>query len=181
MRIRSSKTDQYNEGCTRNQFRTREPLCPVEALAGIQRHFPQRFGGGSESAKPLFRWSDGSPLIREEIQGFLQIAAVADGWNASDVGSHSLHIGGATAMAHFCKQDWSQVKRFGRWTSDVFQRYLWDSHEHMAGVSRGMALDESALTRPRPAAVDTAAVKRATVKSLEDELEDAEAAHSTHR
>ena len=51
-------------------------------------------------------------------------------------------------MAHTVK-DWNVVKRFGRWTSDVFQRYLWDSHEGMASVSAGMAKDKSELTRPR--------------------------------
>ena len=48
--------------------------------------------------------------------------------------------------------DWQQVKRFGRWKSDVFQKYIWDSHEQMARVSQGMATDDSALTRPRPTA-----------------------------
>ena len=52
-------------------------------------------------------------------------------------------------MAHVVN-DWQQVKRFGRWRSDVFQKYIWDSHEQMSQVSRGMATDDSALTRPRP-------------------------------
>ena len=52
-------------------------------------------------------------------------------------------------MAHVVS-DWQQVKRFGRWKSDVFQKYVWDSHEQMSRVSRGMAMDDSALTRPRP-------------------------------
>jgi len=114
----------------------------------MQKHFPQRFGNGAEAGEPLFRWADGKPITREDVQAYLQTAALADGWNASDVGSHSLRIGGATAMAHTVK-DWNVVKRFGRWTSDIFQRYLWDSHEGMASVSAGMASDKSELTRPR--------------------------------
>ena len=151
VQIKSSKTDQYNEGCTRNHYRTRAELCPVEALAELQRQFPQRFGKGSESVLPLFRWADGRTITREEVQSYLQLAALADGWLPSDVGSHSLRIGGATAMAHVVN-DWQQVKRFGRWKSDVFQKYIWDSHEQMARVSQGMATDDSALTRPRPTA-----------------------------
>ena len=51
-------------------------------------------------------------------------------------------------MAHVVK-DLSKVQRFGRWTSDVFHAYLWDSHEGMAGIATEMAADESELTRPR--------------------------------
>ena len=146
--LRRSKTDQYNEGCTRNHFKSGGALCPVGGLAKMQRHFPQRFGAGREVGEPLFRWADGSLVTREEIQGYLQLAALADGWEAGDVGSHSLRIGGATAMAHVVK-DWNIVKRFGRWSSDIFQRYLWDAHEGMASISAGMAADKSELTKPR--------------------------------
>ena len=62
-------------------------------------------------------------------------------------------------MAHVVN-DWQQVKRFGRWRSDVFQKYIWESHEQMAHVSRGMATDDSALTRPRPAEGGIADMRR---------------------
>ena len=51
-------------------------------------------------------------------------------------------------MAHVVKH-WNIVKRFGRWSSDIFQRYLWDAHEGMLSISAGMAADKSELTKPR--------------------------------
>ncbi|CAK0889362.1 unnamed protein product [Prorocentrum cordatum] len=61
--------------------------------------------------------------------------------------SHSLRIGGATAMYHVT-EDLSRVRRFGRWQSDAFHGYLWDSHEPMKGISGKMARGNSSLTNP---------------------------------
>ena len=78
----------------------------------------------------------------------LVVAAVAAGKDASEVGAHSLRIGGATAMYH-STDDLNKVRRFGRWASDVFHIYLWESHEPMRGVSKNMAEDASSLTKPK--------------------------------
>ena len=42
--IKGSKTDQYNMGHLKNQYRSGYDFCPVLILAGMQRRFPQRFG-----------------------------------------------------------------------------------------------------------------------------------------
>ena len=75
--IRSSKTDQYNAGCVRNQYGTGELLDPVAAFAQYEKEFPQRLDG-KEAHLPLMRWADGRDIKREEIQGILQLAAIAE-------------------------------------------------------------------------------------------------------
>ena len=40
---------------------------------------------------------DGKPIQRGDIQGLIQLAAVADGQARTRYGSHSLRVGGATA------------------------------------------------------------------------------------
>ena len=77
-------------------------------------HFPDRFDGGPQSHEPLFRWANGSAITRMDICRWLERAALAQGVPAERVGSHSLRIGGATALYNQFK-DIELVKRFGRW------------------------------------------------------------------
>ena len=93
------------------------------------------------------RYEDGSAITRADIQHYLRLAAWAEGWDEEDIGSHSLRIGGATAMYHTV-QDLEKVKRFGRWSSDAFHGYLWESHEQMVGIAAAMAADNTELTKP---------------------------------
>ena len=145
--IKGSKTDQYNVGCTRNQYATNRELCPVAAMAMYEKHFPHRVRG-SEARMPLARWSDGSYVTRSEVQTYLEVASIADGGEPGDVGSHSLRVGGATAMYHVVK-DLAKVRRFGRWATDTFHIYLWESHEPMRDIGLAMAEDESELVTPK--------------------------------
>ena len=142
--ITQSKTDQYNAGAVRNTFLTKDEICPVKALAEVHRVVPHRFHS-EQSEGPLFLKTSGDPIRREEIQHLLELSAMAFGINADRMGSHSLRIGGATALYHTV-QDLEIVKRFGRWKSDAFHGYLWESHEPQRGLSEGMVRDESSLT-----------------------------------
>ena len=45
--------------------------------------------------------------------------------------------------------DLAWVKRYGRWLSDAFQGYLWDSHDQFKGLAKAMSEDKSELTAPR--------------------------------
>ena len=91
--IKGSKTDQYNVGAIRNQYATETELCPVAAMRDLEEHFPQRVRG-SEASLPIFRWASGAPIRREELQHYIEVAAIAAGMQADEVGSHSLRIGG---------------------------------------------------------------------------------------
>ena len=75
LRFKSSKADQEGAGATRNNYRTNERLCPVEAVELLQRHLGHRVT--RELHEPLLRWEDNSPLAREHIQAILERGAVA--------------------------------------------------------------------------------------------------------
>ena len=118
----------------------------MTALANYQAMKPERFAG-AEADQPLFRLENGKPLQRTDIQGLIQLAAVADGQSTTRYGSHSLRIGGATAMYQTTK-DLDIVKRFGRWNSDAFHGYLWESHERQKDLAKGMAKADGQLLAP---------------------------------
>ena len=58
--------------------------------------------------------------------------------------SHSLRIGGATALYHLY-HDVEIIKRYGRWSSSAFQGYLWEGREIAQGVAARMAADTTTL------------------------------------
>ena len=145
VRIRGSKTDQYSLGCVRSHSRSKDPtLCPVLATAAVQRLFPQRKRGGSESHLPFFRFSSGACVLRSLIQAWLARAALGVGLPGARFGSHSLRIGGATAMYAIC-QDVELVKRFGRWISSSFSLYLWERKDATVDLANQMVQTSGTL------------------------------------
>ena len=142
--FRSSKSDQEGQGATRSHYRSGEELCVVRALAHIAHHFPQRLGQGADGHRPLFRWEDGAPVTREQVQGVLEKAGVAQGLPAERMRTHSLRIGGATALYHIY-HDTEIIKRYGRWSSDAFHSYLWEGSSASQDVAKKMAQDQTSL------------------------------------
>jgi integrase len=129
--IRGSKTDQFNLGCIRTQHRVGGTLCPVgvmkmwsslnptdETILGLNGVHAKREG-------------------RHVIQAWLKAAATAVGLPAERVGTHSLRIGGATALYN-AGWELGAIQRFGRWASNAFHGYLWDSHSLQKGASKAM-------------------------------------------
>ena len=98
----------------------------------------------NEATAPVCRWINGAPITREQIQDLLERAAVACGLPPERFRSHSLRIGGATALYHHF-QDIDIVRRWGRWRSNAFHAYLWDAREQGAGVAAAMAADRTVL------------------------------------
>jgi hypothetical protein len=137
--IRSAKADIFNAGRSRNHFRSGSPICVVDMLAKLQQKCPQRFQGGEEPELPLFRKADGSPLFRSEVQEAIQEAATRCGVPKERIATHFLRIGGASAL----------IQKFGRWASNAFQAYLWESSEDARGVAAKMAADRTSLTVTR--------------------------------
>ena len=139
IQFRKTKVDQLGFGEAKTLKATGRPfLCPVEALSRMQRYWPNRFNHGhGESYEPLFRWAGGGVLKRLEIQHFLQAAADGVGLPKSRFLSHSLRVGGATAL-YQATADIELVKRMGRWTSSAVHRYLQDGGAVME-ASRKMA------------------------------------------
>ena len=93
----------------------------------------------------MFRDGEGEPIRRLDIKSLLDEAAEAAGIHPSHLGSHSLRIGGATAMYHAIP-DLERLKRFGRWKSSAFHVYLWEAHEPQKGLAEAMSAQEYQLT-----------------------------------
>ena len=140
LQFRKTKADQVGFGDSKLLKATgRRHLCPVEALERMRLVWPARFEVQSkESSKPLFRWASGGVLKRLEIQGLLQKAATGVGLPPERFMSHSLRIGGATAL-YQSTMDIELVKRMGRWSSGAVHRYLQDGGCVIPQVAQRMA------------------------------------------
>eukprot|EP00971_Amphidinium_carterae_P165354 3277787-Amphidinium_carterae.2 len=144
----SSKTDQEGFGTCRSHYAISDAalqnICPVKIFARLQMMAPQRFGHGAESHLGLFRWSTGDAVTRTEVQNALRRSAVAQGLPAERFATHSLRIGGASALFH-SSGNLELVRRFGRWSSATYHRYLWGSAEETKGVAESMARSHASL------------------------------------
>jgi len=126
LQFRKTKADQQSFGESKTVVAAGVPgLCPVEPMVKFRSFVPHRFGDQAEALQPLFRWAKGTTLKRLEIQALLQKAAVAQNLPPSRFMSHSLRIGGASALFQ-ATGEIETVKRAGRWSSSTVQRYLWD-------------------------------------------------------
>ena len=139
LQFRKTKADQEAFGTCKTMLRTGvQYVCVVEALEKFKEVAPRRFDKGPESHMPLFRWSSGQVLKRLEVQNILQKAAKGIGLPADRFQSHSLRIGGASAL-YQATGEVEVVKRTGRWSSSAVQRYLHDSGDVLKGLSKKMA------------------------------------------
>ena len=140
-------------------FASRDPggLCPVAAVAEFRRHFPERFDGGSQADQPVCRWSNGEPILRSEVATWLERAATAHGVPPTRMGTHSLRIGGASALMNAVGSI-AIVKRFGRWRSEAFQGYLWEGDDYAKGMSAKMACHGGRLWAEHSLGANAAAI-----------------------
>ena len=86
-----------------------------------------------KSARPT-----GQALKRTQVQAMLQKAASACGLPAERFMSHSLRIGGASALFQ-ATGEMEVVKRTGRWSSAAVQRYLHDGEVALCFTAKKMA------------------------------------------
>lgn len=136
--IRGSKTDIYNRGEVRNHFKSGDVLCPVSSAVALFKQFPQRYNNGGDALGPLFRTGDGQVIPRQAVTALLEAAARALHMPEGDFGTHSLRFGGASAI-WAAYGDSTMVKRWGRWSSDSFQTYVWDARKSAKGVASKMS------------------------------------------
>ena len=111
---------------------------PRGSFGGVPGLWPQP---DSKEEKRGYRCSDGRTaqcLKRLEVQEILQRAARAEGLPADRFLSHSLRIGGASALFQV-SADVELVKRMGRWSSAAVQRYLHDGGHVLKQLSTKMA------------------------------------------
>ena len=119
--------------------------CVVEALALYEGWAPERFTG-NRKYDPLFAFADEKLVTRADVQRAAMQAAVAEVADPNDMGSHSLRIGGASAL-YAAFKDAALVQRWGRWKSDAFQDYIWEARDVAEGVASRMAAVDLTMVR----------------------------------
>lgn len=126
LRIKSSKTDPFRQGCFVYLGQGRPPLCPIAAsLAYLHLRGPD--------PGPFFRFSNGCPLSRKQLSTFLQSVLRAAGVSGQYSG-HSFRIGAATTAAQRGIPD-HLIKTMGRWSSDAYQTYIRTPVATICGVA----------------------------------------------
>ncbi len=120
----------------------------MKMMIALRDAFPTRCTDELLQEEPLFRKKDGNPFFRSEVQGLIQIAAEEIGVDATRYAVHSLRIGGACALLH-AGFSMELIQRWGRWASNAFQAYLWESSEDARGVAAKMVATRGSLTVTR--------------------------------
>ena len=158
VQLRDSKGGQFGRGQVRLQHATGDDICPVRALqehAKLNPHWLQ------DSGLPVCAWQ-GVGISREGVSEALRLAAVALGYPAHLVASHSLRKGGATAMLAVTS-DVETVKRFGGWKSDAVHAYLYTDMAAAPNRAKEM-LTSKAVLQPQQ---HTQAPNRVGCRSLD--------------
>lgn len=129
--VRSTKTDQAGMGYSRQHWRTtNEDLCVVKALVHHQlltQDLPMEWPIAAYDAKPGLGAAK-CVISRTAISDLLKTVSMHLGEDMTNYSSHSLRIGGATAMYEVSGEKW--VKWFGNWKSDTYLEYIRASSSH---------------------------------------------------
>ena len=150
--LRESKTDTCGDGDVRFLGATSGNLCPVKAICSLVRARRQ-FGIAFEPERPfLRRQAGGKPAVFAygEVAKLLKAAAVLEGHDPQDYGTHSLRSGGASAL-YAAGVAFEVIKKLGGWRSDCVLGYTWENRETARQATQRMATaldasDQEALT-----------------------------------
>ena len=113
--VKCSKTEPFRLGCDIYLGGIEGSICPIRALGS---YLASR--GSAEG--PLFTFSDGHPLTRQQLSSTVQ--SILSAARCSGVYSgHSFRIGAATTAATQGVPD-HLIKTLGRWSSDAYQIYI---------------------------------------------------------
>ena len=121
--FRGSKTDQYNEGFKRYVGMTGNSRCAVLAFREWYTLQPSHFE--RSDIVPMFTMPDGRVLGRVVMQNDLRRSALLAGLSDENIGTHSLRVSCATWL-YQAGYDIENIKRHGRWASNVVHVYLWE-------------------------------------------------------
>ena len=117
--IYKSKTDQSQRGCFRTLVGNNTELCPARAMV----RYLGSFDWDCESDEKVF-----SGDVELRIRSMIKRIATPNGLEAKRFSTHSLRSGGATAM-YVRGISAEHIRRFGRWASDTFRRYLYRGNQ----------------------------------------------------
>jgi hypothetical protein len=153
VRFEFQKSDVRDETIT--MHRTGDPLlCPVIAWTAVIRRILSYPGTSAESHINTFMRGGKLVLLASKI-ALVRLRAVvrslgkdALGFDASEVGNHSLRSAAAMAM-YLAGVPVYTIMLIGRWSSDAFLRYIRRQvQEFSSGVSRRMILAPDFFTIP---------------------------------
>ncbi|CAG2214440.1 unnamed protein product [Mytilus edulis] len=119
--IKKSKTDQrgYSTFIVINKYRDNASICPVLTLKKYLAARPAVSG-----CYHLFMHFDGSPLTRYQLSAMLRKSVnFCNIPNPNLLKSHSFRIGAATEASKRGIND-EAIKKWGRWSSGAFERYI---------------------------------------------------------
>ena len=110
-RLKGSNTDPFRIGTIIGFGATNPWGCPVHSMLAYLRTLPC-------DNLPLFTLYDDRLLTRRLVTQLLRDALP----NINDIGTHSFHIGGASAALSAGAWD-AMIEILGRWSSDCYIRY----------------------------------------------------------
>ena len=117
--IKTSKTDKFRNGVNLYLGCSQFTVC---ALCAMKDYLGPNIGN-SDLGSPLFKFSNGALLTRHLLLQQTHLYLTLLGISCDSYSGHSYRIGGATSMASAGMTDW-EIKLGGRWSSDVYQRYI---------------------------------------------------------
>ena len=127
IQLKKSKTDPFRKGVRITIGRTQDELCPVTALLSYLQKRGMKPG-------PLFLWSDGRALTRDDFVRAVRGALRKANLPASQFAGHSFRIGVATTAATMGLED-SLIRTLGRWKSSAYLLYVRLDPSKLAAVS----------------------------------------------
>jgi len=128
-----AKNDQFGRGSTRFLHASgHETICPVVAAKLIHQIHIR-----SPPSTPLAFLTPREVVSSQMVASLIKTAATLSGNGAATYSTHSLRIGGATALLDAGAGD-LLIKFLGRWSSDAFQRYPAHRPQQTSGLARLM-------------------------------------------
>ena len=128
--VRSSKTLIHGfsvvVGCSK------APFCAVCLISTYLRYYP------GHPSRPLFIYSNGSPLTYPKLLVFIKTVAVRLGLNPGCYSPHSLRSGSATDAATLGASS-HYIQALGRWRSSAYMTYLRPGPQHQINISKFLA------------------------------------------
>ncbi|EGZ08127.1 hypothetical protein PHYSODRAFT_526387, partial [Phytophthora sojae] len=136
IQFRGSKNDQYGQGTARMlQKASRPPSCPVFGDILLMKNAADL---GLSLEKPLCSLSNSWMVSAKMMNAALQLAAQHADHDQRLYTTHSLRIGGATALFHGGAEP-TTIQYHGRWRSEAYRRYTRDPEQRTRRLTQLMA------------------------------------------
>ena len=127
IRLKSSKTDPFRNGVDIFLGRTKNQLCPIEAMLAFLAVRGDRQGF-------LFTFADGSLLTKGRFVAGVRQALQKAGVDCKRYSGHSFRIGAATT-ANMRGMGDATIKMLGRWQSTAYLTYVKTPRDQLARMS----------------------------------------------